>query len=91
MVMEDLFIVMEMFIKEIGSMIKHMDTEYLKTLEDQHIKDNGLKINSMEKDQKFGQISHCMKEIIKMDRNVDKENLLGKMEVVMKANFQTIL
>jgi len=32
-----------------------------------------------------------MKEIIKMDRNVDKENLLGKMEVVMKANFQTIL
>jgi len=50
MVMEDLFIVMEMFIKEIGSMIKHMDTEYLKTLEDQHIKDNGLKINSMEKD-----------------------------------------
>jgi len=49
MVMEDLFIVMEMFIKEIGSMIKHMDTEYLKTLEDQHIKDNGLKINSMER------------------------------------------
>jgi len=32
-----------------------------------------------------------MKEIIKMDRNVDKENLLGKMEVVMKVNFQTIL
>jgi len=55
--------------KDSGSMIKHMDMELTSMQMEQLMLVNGLKISSMEKELKSGQMVLSMKAIIKMGRN----------------------
>ena len=50
--------------KEIGSMIKQKDMEFIHIWMELNIKVNGKRINSMAKEEKLGQMEQCMKVII---------------------------
>jgi len=60
---------MVIFMKDSGSMIKLMDMELTSMQMEQLMLVNGLKISSMEKELKSGQMVLSMKAIIKMGRN----------------------
>jgi hypothetical protein len=60
---------MVIFTKDSGSMIKLMDMELTSMQMEQLMLVNGLKISSMEKELKNGQMVLSMKAIIKMGRN----------------------
>ena len=45
-------------------MIKQMGTESIRIWTEHATKDNGKKINSMERVKKLGQMEHCMKVIM---------------------------
>jgi hypothetical protein len=60
---------MVIFMKDSGSMIKLMDMELTSMQMVQLMLVNGLKISSMEKELKSGQMVLSMKAIIKMGRN----------------------
>jgi len=60
---------MVIFMKDSGSMIKLMDMELTSMQMEQPMLVNGLKISSMEKELKSGQMVLSMKAIIKMGRN----------------------
>jgi hypothetical protein len=60
---------MVIFMKDSGSMIKLMDMELTSMQMEQLMLVNGLKISSMEKELKNGQMVLSMKAIIKMGRN----------------------
>ena len=60
---------MVIFMKGSGSMIKLMDMELTSMQMEQLMLVNGLKISSMEKELKSGQMVLSMKAIIKMGRN----------------------
>jgi|LauGreDrversion2_2_1035103.scaffolds.fasta_scaffold438990_1 hypothetical protein len=61
---------MVIFMKDSGSMIKLMDMELTSMQMEQLMLVNGLKISSMEKELKSGQMVLSMKAIIKMGRNM---------------------
>jgi len=61
---------MVIFMKDSGSMIKLMDMELTSMQMEQPMLVNGLKISSMEKELKSGQMVLSMKAIIKMGRNM---------------------
>jgi hypothetical protein len=61
---------MVIFMKDSGSMIKLMDMELTSMQMEQLMLVNGLKISSMEKVLKSGQMVLSMKAIIKMGRNM---------------------
>jgi len=61
---------MVIFMKDSGSMIKLMDMELTSMQMVQLMLVNGLKISSMEKELKSGQMVLSMKAIIKMGRNM---------------------
>lgn len=52
---------MVMYTKEIGKMIKHMEKEFIFIRMDQAILDNGLKMFSMDTEFKNGQTVHLIK------------------------------
>jgi hypothetical protein len=60
---------MVIFMKDSGSMIKLMGMELTSMQMEQLMLVNGLKISSMEKELKSGQMVLSMKAIIKMGRN----------------------
>lgn len=60
---------MVIFMKDSGLMIKLMDMELTSMQMEQLMLANGLKISSMEKELKSGQMVLSMKAIIKMGRN----------------------
>jgi hypothetical protein len=60
---------MVIFMKDSGSMIKLMDMELTSMQMEQPMLVNGLKISNMEKELKSGQMVLSMKAIIKMGRN----------------------
>ena len=62
---------MVIFMKDSGSMIKLMDMELTSMQMEQLMLVNGLKISSMEKELKSGQMVLSMKAIIKMGRNTE--------------------
>ena len=55
------------------------------------MKVTGKKINKMVQEEKVGQMVPLMKEIINKVKKVDKENLNGQMEVLMKVNLKIII
>ena len=64
LVKADLFMLMEMFMTEIGKMIKLMGLEYIHILMEQGMKANGRKINNMEKVLKRGTMELLIKELM---------------------------
>ena len=62
---------MVIFMKDSGSMIKLMDMELTSMQMEQLMLVNGLKISSTEKELKSGQMALNMKAIIKMVRNME--------------------
>ncbi len=71
----------EMFTKVIGKMIKRMVMEPIVIWMELNMKDIGLKINNMEKDWKHGQMVQHIKVNMYKEKNMEKENSLGQMEV----------
>ena len=74
---EDLFMQMEMCIKENGWMIKHMDMESTHIMMELCIKVSGRTINSMDMEFKFGLIMLSMLGTIYLEKNMGKESLIG--------------
>lgn len=66
-------------------MTKSKDLEYIKDLME-NMKENGKKINKMDKERKFGMIIIIMKASTKMVLNMAKENIHFLMEVSMKES-----
>ena len=58
---------------------------------EQYMKENGKKINNMEKEKKYGLMVLGMKVIILMVKNMVKENFIGLMVLHMKENFLIII
>ena len=101
--MENSFILMEIFLMEVGLkvMLKALATFIKKKV--QCIKVCGLMINKMAKVWfsilfnsflqvlKLGRTIHLMLEVILMEWNMVKGSLFEKMEVVMKVNSKTTL
>ena len=73
--------------KEIGSMTKQMDKEFILTWMVQCIKGNGEKTNSMEKEEKRGLIKLCMKVIMMMEENMGWGIFNGRMGLNIKGNL----
>ena len=64
LVKADLFMLMGMFMTEIGKMIKLMGLEYIHILMEQGMKANGRKTNNMEKVLKRGTMELLIKELM---------------------------
>ena len=64
---------MEIFMKDNGKMIKLMEKEFILMLMEQCMKENGKMINSMDLEQKTGLIMLIMKEHIVKAKNMVKE------------------
>lgn len=90
MVVEDLFILVVTFMKEIGLMIKHKEKESTCILMDQCTLVNGLTINNMVMGSKNGSMGHNMKEILKMDLSKVMEFFFGLMGQIIRVNFISI-
>ena len=67
---DDLFIVMEMFMKENGSTIRLMEKEHTFIWMEQNIQGSGLKTNNMAMESRHGQIMHVTKVIMSKERNM---------------------
>ena len=78
------------YMKEPGSQIRLRDMEYISTLEALSTKVLGRMICNMDLELKYGQIRPGMKEIIPMERNMDKEYSNGLMVQVIKDYFKII-
>lgn len=72
-------------------MIEHKVMEHIIMLMELNMKENGLKINNTEKEEKCGLMEHCMLEIMLMERRMVKENFNGVMELLMKENLKIII
>ena len=81
---------MEMFMKEIGLMIKQMEKEFTPTWMELDTLESGKWTNNMDEDKKYGQIMLLMKGSINMGRNMGKEYLNGQMELLIMENFKRI-
>lgn len=68
---------MEMYMKDNGKMIKPMDMESIPIKMELNMKENGLKINNMEMELKLGQMVLDMKDNMKWVKNIIKENSTG--------------
>jgi hypothetical protein len=67
---------MEMYFKEIGLTIRHMEMEIIIMLKEQLIKEVGMKISKKEKDEKNGQMDHIMKDNGNKTREMEMENFI---------------
>ena len=89
-VMEDSFLLMVMYIKETGLMIKHTAMVNISMRKEQHTKVAGTKINKKEKDEKNGQMVPFMKEFTYEAKSMEKELFNGQMVPSITDNGKTI-
>jgi hypothetical protein len=81
---------MEMFFKEIGLTIRHMEMEIIIMLKEQLIKEVGMKISKKEKEEKNGQMDHIMRENISEAKNMDLVFFNGQMGQNIMVNGKII-
>lgn len=62
---------MEMYMREIGKMIRLMGKDYINTWMELNILVIGSRINNMEREKKCGQMGHFMKEITLWVKNME--------------------
>ena len=72
--------------KEIGKIIKQMVLEFIK-VKMSLMKENGKMIDKKELELKVGKMELHILENLKMDKNVEKENLKMLMEVIILEVF----
>ena len=72
---------MVMYMTECGLMIRHMVMVFTAILTEQNTKEIGLRISSMVRELRLGQTVQNMTVFTFMERNMDLEGLLGRMEV----------
>lgn len=77
--------------KEIGLMIELKAMEHIIMLMEPNMKENGLKINNTEREEKCGLMEHCIQEIMLMEKRMVKENFNGVMELLMKESLKIII
>jgi hypothetical protein len=73
--LEDYSTLMEIFTKASGKMTKQMVMEFIPTQKKQNTKENGLTINSMGKEKKFGLMEQLMK-------------VMGKYSTIFKGDYK---
>jgi hypothetical protein len=81
---------MEIFMKETGKMIKHLDMELIFIQMEQNTKASGRTIINMGKVFKLGLTAVNMTGITLRGRKVDKENTHGEMAVIISAHGKII-
>lgn len=69
---ENWLMLMETLMLDSGWMTKLMVKEYTIILMGRYTMDSGLRISSMELEKKHGLMEHTIKEIIKMERKMEK-------------------
>lgn len=83
---------MEMFTKVIGLVIKQMDMVFTRIKMGHSIRDNGKKINRMEKVKKHGLMGLCTMAITYLVKSMVKAHLYGQMDRCTLDSFKiTIL
>lgn len=82
---------MEIFMKENGLMIRLLEKEFIITYKGQNIMGNGKMINKMEKGQKSGLTVQNMKVNIKMAKKKDKVYYILQMDQDMKVNLSLMI
>ena len=85
-VKEDEYLKMGKNRKEIGKIIKQMVLEFIK-VKMSLMKENGKMIDKKELELKVGKMELHILENLKMDKNVEKENLKMLMEVIILEVF----
>lgn len=90
MAVGDLFIHVVMSMKEIGSMIRLKEKEFIYIQMARCTLENGLMINNTDMVNKNGSMDHNMKETFKMDSNKVMEFFFGLMARLMKDSFISI-
>ena len=88
MVMVLYIMLMEIYTKESGSMIKLMAKVFILMLMEQIIMVNGKMINSTDLELKSGLMEQFMKGIILKERKMEKENLHLQMDLFTKVTFK---
>jgi hypothetical protein len=84
MVKENLFMLMEIFIKVNGKMIKLMDLVVINIPMELHMKDIGKMIINKEKEHKNGLMVVDMKGSIKEEKRMGKDIIFGATKVFIK-------
>lgn len=84
--MENLFILMEIFIPGIGMKGKLMERVFIPIKMDLSWKENGSTIKYMDLVKRFGLITHNTKVNSLKEKSMEKEYLYGVMEPNMKVN-----
>jgi len=74
---------MEIFMKESGKMIKHLDMEPIFIQMEPDIKANGRMTISMEREFRLGSMEANMMDFTLRARRVGKESIHGEMEVII--------
>lgn len=77
--MESLFMLMAIFMKEIGQTIKQMEKEFTFILMEQDMRDIGRMIYNMVKEKRHGPMDQYMRENIIKERNMGMEFTVGMM------------
>ena len=85
-----LYMLMEMFMKGHGKTIWLREKGYINIKTEQSMTECGAKIYNMVKPKKHGQIRLNIKVFMLWEKDKEKEYLIGKMEVNIKANFSKI-
>lgn len=80
---ENLYMLMEMFMMASGMMIKPLEVEHITIIMVLSIVDNGWMINSMDMEFKHGLMDQNTKVFMIWEKKMVKENIFGKMEVIM--------
>lgn len=83
---ENLFIQMEIIIKDNGKTIKLKDMVYIKKLMEETTMVNGFQINHMVTEQNSGQMGISIKDSLVKDINMEMEYINGMTVQLMKGN-----
>lgn len=86
----DLHFQMVKFMKENGKMIKKKEQEHIIMHKEQFIMDNGFKIKSMVKVEKYFLMDLNLKGYLKMEQNKVKDYFNGKMVLNIMGDLLTI-
>ena len=86
-VLEDLSMLMVMFMMDTGLMIKHMVTVFTAILMELDMKENGKKISNTEMDLKPGQMAQNSVDNTSKERNTEKVLSLGLTDLLTLDNL----
>jgi len=88
---EDLFMLMETYMREIGKMIKLKEEGFMSIWMEQSILGIGKRIDNMDMELRLGPMELNMKETMSQEKNTGSDHLNGVMVQFILVNFIAII